>query len=456
MGSRGRPGRPPRHVGAAECGRPADRHCLMNTHCILHIDVNSAFLSWEAAYRVHEKLDPLDLRTVPSVIGGDEKSRHGIVLAKSQPAKKYGIKTGEPLVDARKKCPSLIVVPPDYPLYVECSRRLIRYLSHFSGRVDQYSIDEAFLDLTGTEHLYGGPVLFANELREMIAEEFGFTVNVGVSSNRLLAKMAGELKKPNRTISLFPEEIPDKLWPMPVEELFFVGHVHKKRLRTLGIRTIGELAAADPDVLAAHFKSYGRLIHALANGQDTPVFTAVQEENKGYGNAATVPCDITSYWQADRMLLSLTETVAARIRADEKKIGCVAVSICTWQFERFSHQRVLGSPTDVTFEIYETASALFREMWDGVPIRQLGVHTNRVGSEEAYQFGLFDRIPHDRLMRADRAVDRIREKMGEQAVMRACFLSGPVRQMAGGLHASRRTGITKKIADPFPEETGPA
>jgi DNA polymerase-4 len=421
-----------------------------------HVDVNSAFLSWEAAYRIHELMDPVDLRSIASVIGGSEESRHGIVLAKSVAAKKYGIQTGEALVEARQKCPGLVVVPPDYPLYVECSRRLIRFLKKYSPKVEQYSIDEAFMEMTGTEHLYGQPVLFANELREMIRDRFGFTVNIGVSSNRLLAKMAGELKKPDYTHSLFPEEIPKKLWPLPVEELFFVGRAYKKKLHLLGIRTIGELANTDPLILTSHFKSYGKVVRDFANGYDAPMLITDAPDNKGYGNATTVPCDMTDPLQADRVLLSLCETVGTRLRADRMKARCVAVSICSFEFVRWSHQKMLPSPTDVTVEIFRAAAVIFREMWSGTPIRQIGVHTGMLTHLESYQFNLFDPVRHDRLMKMDRTVDSIREHMGEDAVFRACFLKGPVKNMAGGLDASRRTGITKGIKDPFPDEKGPA
>ncbi|HUM83382.1 MAG TPA: DNA polymerase IV [Lachnospiraceae bacterium] len=422
---------------------------------IFHVDVNSAFLSWEAAYRINECLDPVDLRTIPAVIGGNEKDRHGIVLTKSVPAKAYGIKTGEPLTDARKKCPGLIVVPPNYPLYVECSRRLMRLLRKYSPCVEQYSIDEAFCDMTGTEGRYGTPVVFANELREEINQKFGFTVNIGVSSNKLLAKMAGELKKPNLTHSLFPQEIPQKLWPLPVEELFFVGHATKHKMQLLGIHTIGELAKTDPDILKAHLKSQGMVIWSFANGTDVSELVSEPPENKGCGNSTTVASDLTDMDTARHVLLSLCETVGTRLRADRMKACCLAVSITDYEFFHFSHQKMLPSPTDVTIELYRSAVRVFSEMWDGTPIRQLGVHTSRLTHEEAYQFNLFDRERHDRLMCADRAVDAIRSRMGEDSIFRACFLTGPTKNMAGGLDRTRRTGITEGIPDLFPNEKDP-
>ena len=234
---------------------------------ICHIDVNSAFLSWTAAYRVNILGDPLDLRTIPSVIGGDEEARHGIVLAKSIPAKKFGIQTGEPLHQARQKCPDLVVAPPDYGLYVEASRRMIALLREIAPVVEQYSIDEAWIDLSGTERLYGPPVLTAHRIKDRIRDELGFTVNVGVSSNKLLAKMASDFQKPDRVHTLFPAEVPEKLWPLPVRELFYVGGATEKKLRAMGITTIGQLAAADPERLRRQLHQHGLVIWEFANGR---------------------------------------------------------------------------------------------------------------------------------------------------------------------------------------------
>ena len=184
------------------------------SHIIYHIDVNSAFLSWTAVKRLRDNPEALDIRTIPAVIGGDEKKRHGIVLAKSVPAKAYGIQTGEPLVQTRKKCPDILIVPPDFATYVSMSEQLMNFLKQTAPVVEQYSIDEAFCDMTGTGLLYGDPVAFAHQLKDDILNRFGFTVNIGISTNKLLAKMASDFKKPNLVHTLFPEEIPKKMWPL--------------------------------------------------------------------------------------------------------------------------------------------------------------------------------------------------------------------------------------------------
>ena len=205
----------------------------MAQRIVFHVDANSAFLSWSAAYRVKVLGEALDLRTVPSVVAGDKESRHSIILAKSAPAKKYGIQTGEPLFQALEKCPELKIVEPDYSLYVECSRHFVEVLRSFSPVVEQYSIDEAWVDMTGTERLFGPPVLAADALRRRVYEELGFTVNVGISTNKLLAKMAGDFEKPNKVHTLFPEEIPAKMWPLSVRDLFLVGAATERKLKLL-------------------------------------------------------------------------------------------------------------------------------------------------------------------------------------------------------------------------------
>lgn len=190
---------------------------------IFHIDVNNAFLSWDGAYRLHHLGGKLDLRLIPSAVGGDAALRHGIILAKSNPAKKYGINTGMTLLEARQKCSTLYLVPPNYNLYQHCSSAFIDILREYSPAVEIYSIDEAFMDMSEVIHLFRSPIETADVIRTRIREELGFTVNIGISSNKLLAKMSGNLRKPDFTLTLFPHEIKSKMWPLPVSELFFVG-----------------------------------------------------------------------------------------------------------------------------------------------------------------------------------------------------------------------------------------
>ena len=421
----------------------------MEDKYVFHIDANSAFLSWSAAYRVLILGEKLDYRTIPSIVGGDQESRHGIVLAKSTPAKKFGIHTGEAIVAAKKKCPHLAVLPPDYHLYVEASRALMAILHKYSDHVTQYSIDEAWAEFSGFRGMYGGMVTFANELREEIKKELGFTVNIGVSTNYLLAKMAGDLKKPDMVHTLFPWEIQKKMWPLPVGELFFVGRSTEKKLQTLGILTIGDLAKSDPNMLKMHMKMQGEVVWNFAWGRELMPFLYHQEESKGYGNSMTAPTDCTSADYAKELLLSLSETVGMRLRADNVTASCLSVSITTCEFERYSRQMQLMSATDVTEEIYHNACRVFDQMWNDKegrpPIRQIGVHTTKLLSGDFRQISMFEQMDYEKCVKVNRAVDTIRDKFGENSIMRARFIDNKVQNLGGGVHKERRTGITAGI-----------
>lgn len=225
---------------------------------IFHVDVNSAFLSWEAVHRIHHLGATVDLRDEVSAVGGDMAMRHGIILAKSIPAKRYKIQTGESITEALQKCPHLKLVPPHYDLYKRCSRALMDVLRQYSDCVEQYSMDEAFLDMSGTELLWGPAEQTADRIRRQIKEELRFTVNIGISENKLLAKMASDFRKPDRVHTLWKEEIREKMWPLPVSDLFFVGRATSRKLHNMGIYTIGDLASADPSMLKGHLKKGDR------------------------------------------------------------------------------------------------------------------------------------------------------------------------------------------------------
>ncbi len=406
---------------------------------IFHIDVNSAFLSWEAVYRLHILGEKTDLREIPSAVAGDIKKRHGIILAKSTPAKKFGVRTGDTISDAKRLCPNLVLVPPHYDLYDTSSKAFMEILREYSPCVEQYSVDEAYCDMSGTISLYGSAVVAANLMKDRIANELGFTVNVGISSNKLLAKMASDFKKPNLVHTLFPNELEKKLWKLPVEELFYVGHATKKKLHALGIHTIGELARTDLNILRAHFKKYGEVIFAFANGIDVSVVSEEVPPNKGYGNSTTIAFDVDQSNAAKMILLSLAETVGTRLRADSVRATVVAVSIVNSDFRHASHQLTLLSPTNTTNELHRAACQLFDELWDGTPIRNLGVHTSKVvHGDFVRQMNLFDMNRYERLSKLDAVVDQVRERYGDDAIMRAIFINNPVYHMAGGIPPEKR------------------
>jgi len=425
----------------------------MAERVIFHVDANSAFLSWSAAYRVKVLGEDVDLRNIPSVVAGDKESRHSIILAKSIPAKKYGIQTGEPLFLALEKCPNLTVVQPDYPLYVEASRHFVEVLRQFSPCVEQYSIDEAWVDMTGTEKLFGAPRLAAECMRKRIYEELGFTVNVGISCNKLLAKMAGDLEKPNKVHTLFPEEMEQKMWPLPVRDLFSVGAATQAKLNRMGIYTIGDLAHADVKLLHRKLGKPGQTIWHFANGRSADALKTQPEENKGYGNSTTTARDVTDTEQAYKVLMGLCETVAMRLRKDGMCGGCVTVHLRTNEFHSFSHQSRLQGATNITPELFQAACRVFDEAWDGVtPLRQLGVQVTHLAAEPYQQFDLFSGITpqrYDRKLKLDETVDALRDRFGEDIIRRGKFAQFADGHMAGGLHKERRTGITKPIPKEF-------
>ena len=390
---------------------------------IFHIDVNNAYLSWESVYRLTELNETLDLRDIPAVIGGDEKSRHGIVLAKSMPAKAFGIQTAETLAEARRKCPNIHIVPPRHHIYKLFSKELIAYLRSQTPIVEQYSIDEAFADMTGCPLLMNNtPVEAAHQIREEIYQRFGYTVNIGVSTNKLLAKMASDFEKPNKVHSLFPDEIEKKMWPLPVSELFFVGHASAKKLYNLGIRTIGELARFDRNILKSHTGKHGTLIHDYANGIDHSPVLSEQPDNKGYGNSTTLSHDLTDASEAKKILLTLCESVGSRLRADDFLAYVVAVSIKDNQFRNSSHQCTMSAATNVTSELYSHVCDLFDEAWDGSPIRLLGVATSKLTKERSRQLNILDSDYYIRQGKMEQTVDEIRKRFGNDAIFRASGL----------------------------------
>ena len=395
---------------------------------IFHIDVNSAFLSWEATYRMRELGETEDLRQIASVVGGSEESRHGIVLAKSELAKKHGVTTGEPLVDARRKCPGLVTVPSNFPVYVKYSNAMMKILEDYTPDIEQYSIDESFLDMTGTQNLFGPPIEVAHKIKDRIYKELGFTVNVGISTNKLLAKMASDFKKPNLVHTLFPEEVPTKMWPLPVSDLFFVGRQTAKRLYSLGIFTIGDLANTDKKVIQDNLKGHGSVIWEFANGIGDSMEDVANKNrtptNKGYSNETTLAFDVTDANLAKEILLSLTESVSTRVRADKSYVSVVSVYFVDNEFHHSSKQMTLNSATNVTNELYHHACNLFDQLWKGQPIRLLGIHISKATSENHRQYSLFEKQDVEKLSKLDSAIDKIRHKYGDDSIKRATFLKG--------------------------------
>ena len=405
---------------------------------IFHIDVNSAFLSWTAVEKLKNGSD-VDIREIPAIIGGDEASRHGIVLAKSVSARKYGVTTGEPVAAAFRKCANLVMEPPDHQMYREYSRRLMEYFKTYTPDIEQLSVDECFLDYTPIAHLYGEPVAFAHRLKGEVREKFGFTVNVGISEVKILAKMASDFQKPDRVHTLWKSEIEEKMWMLPVSELYMVGKSSLPKLRNLGIKTIGDLARMNPDILEAHLKSFGKLIWENANGIGSDVVESEEAAAKGVGNSTTLREDVTDAGHAKKVLLELAESVSGRLRKHDFLAGNIAVEVKYADFTKCSHQAPFLTPTNSTARIYELSCQLFDELWNGSPIRLLGIRASKLQDVgEPVQMSLFDMdfskeaaIPQQRertgptaekLEKIDKAMDSIKKRFGAGAIIRGSVL----------------------------------
>ena len=390
---------------------------------IFHVDVNSAFLSWEAARRVKEGLP--DLREIPSCIGGDPKSRRGIVVAKSIPAKKYGVTTGEPVSMALRKCPELVCVPGDFALFETCSRAFKKICASYAPVMESFSIDEVFLDMSGTQKIYPDPVKLACEIKDRIREELGFTVNIGIGTNKLLAKMASDFEKPDKVHTLFPAEIPTKMWPLPVRDLLFLGKASEQKLIKAGIKTIGEMARyPETEIQRLLGEKTGHQLYEYANGRDDSPVRGEREEAKGYSAETTTEEDIVTYEQAFSLLLAQCDVVAARMRKDGKKCSGVSVTYRMLDFRTRSHQKKLENPTDVTEEIFAQIKNLLRECWQCQPLRLIGVALTDLTSDDFRQMSLFENTEnHEKQKKVDGVVDDIRKRFGNGMIVRGSTMN---------------------------------
>ena len=329
----------------------------MSDKLIFHVDVNSAFLSWEAVDRL-SKGDTLDLRTVPSCVGGDPDRRTSIVSTKSIPAKKYGIVTGEPVATALRKCPDLIVVKPNFQLYKRMSYAFKSILNEYTPLMQSFSIDEVFMDMSGMERLHPDSIKLAYEMKDRIRDELGFTVNVGIARNKLCAKMASDFEKPDKVHTLFPDEIADKMWPLPVGELFGCGQSTAKKLIDMHIYTIGDLARTDERMLHSAFgEKSAHYLHNASNGIDDSPVENEEREAKSYSVENTTEDDVTDYATVKHLLLAEADIVGGRLRADEVKAFTITVIFRTSDMKRHSHGQKMQNSTDITSEIYDTLPA---------------------------------------------------------------------------------------------------
>ncbi len=391
---------------------------------ILHVDVNNAFLSW-TAIEMLKNGSKIDIRNIPAIIGGDESKRSGIVLAKSTKAKEYGIKTAETIYQAKLKCPSVQIFPSNHGIYKKYSDKLYQLLQQYTDKIERFSIDECFLDMT--EYLREETLLNkAKEINQKVKQELGFTVNVGVAHNKLLAKMASDFTKPDKVHTLFEEEIPTKMWTLPVSELFMLGKKTVPKLHDMSIKTIKDLAQTDPKILQKKFGKHGIQMWEYANGIDKSEVKDKPEKPKGIGHSVTFPKDITQIEELEKILLKLVEQTTYRLRKYELKKKTVSVQLRTKEFEDKTHQGKLLEPTANTKDIYQKAKELLHQMYQiPRPIRLLGVRIDNLVEKEERQLSLFQNESSKKQEKLDQVMDQLKEKYGYQSITRAKNLPKP-------------------------------
>lgn len=392
----------------------------------MHIDVNNAFLSWTAILYLKNG-SKTDIRKTYAVIGGDEKARHGIVLAKSMPAKKKGVVTAETLFQAKKKCPNLKVYPPDYNFYKKMSDRMLDLIRSYSPDIEQMSIDECFLDYTPVKHLYGNEIDFAYKLKKEIYDKLGFTVNIGIGNNKLCAKMASDFSKPYKVHTLFENEIDKKMWPLKVDDLFGIGKKTAIKLHNLNINTIYDLAHADSSFLYKYFKNQAFDMIDSAKGKGSDLVVSEESQPKGIGNETTLNRNIFSKEELEPYLLALSENVAIRLRKQKKYASVVVVTLKDRFFRRFSHQKKLVNATNLTEEIYNTALDILSEMNIEDGIRLIGVRLDRLSDISLHQVSLFEDLKvREDSNELEKTVDELKEKYGFKIIKKASLVDSKV------------------------------
>jgi len=387
---------------------------------ILHSDLNNFYASVECLY--HPKL-----RDQPVVVGGDEEARHGIVLAKNQIAKAYGIKTGDVLWEARRKCPGLVAVPADFQLYLKFSRKVREIYADYTDLIEPFGIDENWLDVTGSLGLYGSGENIADAIRKRVYEELGVTVSVGVSFNKIFAKLGSDMKKPNATTIITKENYPSAIWQLPAADLLYVGRSTEKKLSAMGVHTIGDLARCDVNLLHKRLGVWGIMLHRFANGEDHSPVAKREAESciKSVGNSITAPRDLTTLEDVKAVFYMLAESVSARLRGYGLKCTGVQIYIRDKDLISCERQAKLTFPSCLTSEIAEKAMEIFTSKYHmSKALRSIGVRGIRLVPEnEAYQLDMFsDQQWREKSEKAERAVDEIRDRFGYFAIQRGILL----------------------------------
>lgn len=387
---------------------------------IMHIDVNNAFLSW-TAIELLENGYHTDIREIEAIIGGDESRRAGIVLAKSMPAKKKGVVTAETIYSAKKKCPNLKMYPPNYKMYKQRSDSLFKLLSKYTPDIEVASIDECYIDYGKVKKMYGDELEFAKKIQEEINKELKFTVNIGIANNKLCAKMASDFSKPNKIHTLYDYEIKDKMFPLPIEDLFGVGKQTSKKLRELGINTIGDLATKDETSLKRIFKNQAKHLIQIANGIDNSIVDNSMWIPKGISHELTLEKDITSKQELYPKLNILSEMVAKRIRKENKYAYVICVILKDNKFKRYSHQKKLKNPISSYQDIFKYSKEVLNEFYNNEPVRLIGIRLDNLKENKVYQTSLFEETNH-KDEKLDQVIDSINNKYGKNVIKRASYI----------------------------------
>ena len=395
---------------------------------IFHIDVNNAFLSWTALDLLNQGYQ-YDIRDSYAAIGGDEKSRRGIVLAKSPKAKKCGVVTGETLYMARKKCPAIRFYPPNYKWYQYNSNALFQLLSQYSPDIEVASIDECYLDYGKVKKLYGDEYEFAKKIQKEILDTLGFTVNIGIANSKLCAKMASDFSKPYKIHTLYQNEIKEKMFPLPIDDLFGIGKQTSMKLHQLNIHTISDLAHADPTYLYKYFKNSATKMIEWANGVDDSEVISEAVERKGISNTTTLPKDMNTTEEIFPILHAISENVSLSLRKKNKYASVIAVIFKDKFFKSYTHQRKLENPTCSTTEIFEVNKELFLEGWKRDPIRLIGIRLDQLTDHVTYQASLFEDFEEKRGNETlDFVVDEIKQKFGDKAIGKASLIENHIKR----------------------------
>ena len=392
----------------------------MKEKIIFHIDVNNAFLSWSAVKLLNEGYKK-DIRKVPSIIGGSETERRGIVLAKSPIAKKYGIVTAETIYQAKKKCKNLEIYPPDYKWYYKKSNELMKYLSSFSPLLEQYSVDECFLDMTGMNYIYKDYLELAYRIKDEIKEKFGYTVNIGIGNNKLCAKMASDFEKPDKVHTLFKDEIAKKMWPLPVRDLFMVGRRTAEVLNSLNIKTIYDLSKTDEKKLKKYFKNQADYLKKASLGLDDSKVTPRSNTTTSISVSETLPYDYTDPDKLKEVLFRQTEEVTRQLRYQKQYAKTVAIIYKNSNFNNYSTQEKLSNPTNSTKTIYKKVVEIFDKNYKADSIRLIGVRLSDFTNTNEHQLSLFDNNEDINDDEIQKTIDDINNKFGRAAVMPASF-----------------------------------